>query len=395
MFADTDLLPPDAILGLTKAFQDDPRDNKIDLGVGVYRSREGGTPIMQAVAAAQDLVVKKETTKAYTPPEGAPGFAAAIMNQLLGADHPAVVSGRAACVQTPGGCGALRLAGELLARTEARAITIGSPTWPNHKPLLNMAGMEIDMVPYYDQQSCSIDFEGFTGALKALGPSDVVLLHGCCHNPTGADLSNDQVDAIIDIALDRGFLPLIDIAYHGFAKSLDDDAYIARAMAERLPEVLITYSCSKNFGLYRERIGAIITIGKDAKKAQALRSHVFNIARGMYSMPPAHGGAIVSEILHSAELTTMWQTELAAMAEHVRDNRWLLVEAGRECGLGNRLTYIENQHGMFSLLPITVAEVNDLKEDYGIYMVGAGRINLCGIHSSNVNYLVESLSAVM
>lgn len=394
MFADARLLPPDPILGLSKAFAEDPRADKVDLGVGVYRTPDGRTPIMQAVSEAESLVMAGETTKAYTPADGAPGFADEVLKLVFGADSAVIGEGRCAAMQTPGGCGALRIAGELLARLGAAGVAIGEPTWPNHKPLLSAAGLPVHAIPYYDAGAATVDFDSFLAAAERLGPKDVLLLHGACHNPTGADLTREQIDAVIDVALDRGFLPLIDSAYHGFAADLETDAYIIREFARRLPEVLITYSCSKNFGLYRERTGALVIVGADAERAAAIKSHAINVARSNYSMPPAHGGAIVAEILRSPELTKLWRDELSEMTATMRANRRLLVKTAREMGLGNRLSFIEGQNGMFSLLPMTVEQVTAARERHAVYIVGAGRINLCGVNPGNVERIVRAYKEV-
>ena len=394
MFDAADLLPPDAILGLTKAFNDDPREAKIDLGVGVYRTIDGKTPIMKAVKEAESAVMAAEQTKAYTPPEGAAGFTTRILNLIFGEDSPGIGEGRAAAVQAPGGCGALRLSAELLKRLGAKTISTGAPTWANHKPLMAAAGYDIKMLPFYDTAASEIDFDAYMAAVKKLGADDVLLIHGCCHNPTGADLSVEQIDALADVAKTQGFLPLIDVAYHGFARDLEADAYLVRAFSERLPEVLVTYSCSKNFGLYRERIGALVMVAKDADRAAAVKSHALNIARANYSMPPAHGGAIVSEILGSEELSKLWREELAEMADNVRGNRVALVDAAKEAGLGNRLSYIAQQNGMFSLLPLTDEEVVAMRTEHGVYVVGGGRINMCGVNTGNAGHLVKAFKAV-
>lgn len=394
MFADAKLLPPDPILGLMRAYQEDTRPGKIDLGVGVYRNPEGQTPVLQAVKKAEAIFTAGEVTKAYTPVDGAPGFPDAILKLVFGPDSAALAEGRCAAVQTPGGCGALRVAGELLARMGAASVSVGEPTWPNHRPLLTAAGLQINMIPYYDAASSSVDFAAFAEAAKKLGPRDVLLVHGACHNPTGADLTHAQIDALADIALDRGFLPLIDCAYHGFAEDLDADAHIIREFARRLPEVLITYSCSKNFGLYRERTGALIVVGRNAERATAVKSHVTSIARGIYSMPPAHGGAIVAEILRSAELERLWRDELETMTATMRANRRLLVNAAEEAGLGNRLSYIAGQNGMFSLLPMSADQAVAARERHGVYIVGAGRINVCGVNAGNVGTIVRAYKDV-
>ncbi|PQA86391.1 aromatic amino acid transaminase [Hyphococcus luteus] len=390
MFADTKLLPPDPILGLTKLFQDDPRPDKIDLGVGVYRDINGTTPIMKAVAQAEANVTAKQTTKAYTPTDGAPGFGPAILDLIFGKDSETLSAGRAAAVQTPGGCGALRLAGELANSQGAASLTLGEPTWPNHVPLLSAAGLKLNSIPYYDRDANAVDFEAFKAGVSKLGPKDVLLLHGCCHNPTGADLSTEQIDEIATMAAAQGFLPLVDTAYHGFSKDLDADAYMVRKFSADLPEVLITYSCSKNFGLYRERTGALIYVGPNADNALAVKSHATSLARRNYSIPPAHGGAIVAEILSDAALTALWREELSEMAKRVQGNRRLLARTAENFGLHNQLSFIAEQAGMFSLLPLTDDQLRAMRDEHGVYIVGGGRINLCGVNENNVEHLVRS-----
>lgn len=392
MFADLAALPPDALLGLTKLFNDDKRARKIDLGVGVFRTADDRTPVMEAVAAAQRRLVERETTKVYMPPEGAPGFGDALRALVFDAS---LAADRAAVAQTPGGCGALRIGADLLKRAGAATIAIGAPTWANHHPLLAAAGLKIDMIPYYDAKSGGVDFGAFHAAVSRLGPSDALLLHGGCHNPTGADLSAGEIDAIVDLAAARGFLPFVDFAYHGFAKVLDDDALMVRRMAKRLPEFLVAYSCSKHFGLYRERTGALMMIGADAGRADAMKSHAVNIARQVYSMPPAHGGILVADILSTPELAANWRRELEAMRLAVAGNRRLLVRTARERQLGTRLDYIERQFGMFSLLPTDERQVLALRERHGIYVAGNGRANLCGVNEGNVAHLCEGLADVL
>lgn len=397
MFEDLKLLPPDPILGMSKLYADDPRDKKIDLGVGVFRTLDGRTPIMEAVSRAEAMVEAAETTKVYTPADGFPGFNDAVQKLVFGADHPALKAGRVQSVQTPGGCGALRIAAELLKRTRAEKIIVGSPTWANHIPLMSAAGLKIETIPFYDASASAIEFDGFMGGVKKLGANDVLLLHNGCHNPTGADLSTEQIDAVLDAAEQQGFLPLIDTAYHGFARDLESDAYLIREAARRLPEVLITYSCSKNFGLYRERTGAAIFVGADKDRAMAMKTNALNVARENYSMPPAHGGAIVAEILGDPTLTKMWKDELADMCATVRRNRRLVVETAEKMGVGNRLSFIAEQNGMFSLLPLTPDEVKALREKHGVYAVAlkeGGRINLCGVNAGNVEHLVEAFRDV-
>ncbi|MFZ5619381.1 MAG: aromatic amino acid transaminase [Pseudomonadota bacterium] len=392
MFADLAALPPDALLGLTRLFNEDARARKIDLGVGVFRTPDNRTPVMKAVAAAQRRLVERETTKVYIAPEGAPGFGEAVRALVFG---DSIAADRCAVVQTPGGCGALRVGAELLKRAGAASISIGTPTWANHHPLLTAAGLKISMVPYYDARAGGVDFAAFHDAAARLGPADVLLLHGGCHNPTGADLNEEEIDAIVELAGRRGFLPFVDFAYHGFAKGLEEDARLVRRLAARLPEIIVSYSCSKHFGLYRERTGALLLVGANAERAAAMRSHVVNIARQIYSMPPAHGGILVADILTTPELVASWRAELEAMRTAVVTNRRLLVRTAAEHQLGGRLDYIARQNGMFSLLPLNEAQVLALRERHGIYVASNGRANLCGVNESNVGHLCEALADVL
>lgn len=391
MFADLAALPPDPLLGVTARFRADPRPEKLDLGVGVFRNRENETPVMRAVAAAQTRLVAAETSKVYLPPESAPGFAPAIRKLIFGeTDDP-----RVAVVQTPGGSGALRVAAELLKRAGATAITIGTPTWANHGPLLGASGLPIRSIPYYDAKTGGVDFSGFFDAASTLGPTDALLIHAGCHNPTGADLSREEIDAIIDLAAQKKFLPFIDCAYHGFAEGLDDDVYIVRAMAKRLPELVVAYSCSKHFGLYRERTGAVAMVGADAAAAKAMTTHAVNAGRQMYSMPPAHGALLVAEVLSDPGLDASWRAELEAMRLAVTLSRRLMVEAARAHQLGDRLDHLLKQNGMFSLLPIDEAQVTELREKYAIHAVGSGRVNLCAVNEGNADRIAAALADIM
>ena len=395
MFETVAPMPPDPILGLSQKIRNDPRPEKVDLGVGVFRTADGATPVMKAVAEAQRRLVAHEQTKAYTAPEGAPGFGDALLKLVFGADNDALAAGRCAAVQAPGGCGALRLIGELHHRFAPGAVAIGAPTWANHEPLLTASGNRLKMAPYYDPATSTLLYQDFLTAIESLDRGDSLLLHGACHNPTGADLAKDQIDEVLEIVRDKGLFLIIDTAYHGFAKDLDHDAYLIRAAAARLPELLVSYSCSKNFGLYRERTGALIIVGQDRKSAEAVKSHALNIARESWSMPPAHGGVLVSSILQSEELTALWREELASMTAAVKQSRTHLKQAASKAGLGNRLSFIEDQNGMFSMLPVTPGAVETLQSDFGVYMVGNGRINLCGVHAGNAAYIAEALSTVL
>ena len=391
MFADLAALPPDPLLGVTARFRADPRPEKLDLGVGVFRNRKNETPVMRAIAEAQARLVAAETSKAYLPPESAPGFAPAIRRLIFGAiDDP-----RVSVVQAPGGSGALRVAAELLKRAGATAITIGAPTWANHGPLLGASGLPIRSIPYYDAKTGGVDFAAFFEAASKLGPTDALLLHAGCHNPTGADLTRAEIDTIIDLAAERKFLPFVDCAYHGFADGLDADVYVVRAKMKRLPELLVAYSCSKHFGLYRERTGAVAMVGADEAAAKAMTTHAVNAGRQMYSMPPAHGALLVAEVLSDPRLEQSWRAELEAMRLAVIDSRRLMVEAARAHQLGDRLDHLLKQNGMFSLLPIDEAQVTELREKHAIHAVGSGRINLCAVNEGNADRIAAALADIM
>jgi aspartate aminotransferase len=387
-------LPPDPILGLISAYQRDPNPHKIDLGAGVYRDRAGATPVFAAVTEAEHRLLAGETTKSYVAPPGDPAFIRGITRLLFGADHPVVTEQRVGAVQAPGGCGALRLAAELLERLRpGTPLWVSTPTWPNHEPLLGDAGCRIERYPYYDHDAHAIDFDAMYATLARRGPGDVVLLHGCCHNPCGADLTHAQWDALVELALERGFTPFIDIAYHGLGGGLTDDAYGVRLFADRLPELLVAYSCSKNFGLYRERAGLVCAVTPTAEAATAATSQLNSIARGIYSMPPAHGAAIVGTILANAGLTAGWEAELASMRRRLLGVRRLF--ADRMAGRGADFGFIADERGMFSFLGVSPAQVERLRDEHSVYLVGSSRINVAGITEDNVDRLADALLAVL
>jgi aspartate/tyrosine/aromatic aminotransferase len=391
MFAELAALPPDPLLGVTARFRADTRPEKIDLGVGVFRNRQGETPVMRAVAEAQRRVVSKETSKVYLPPESAPGFAPSLARLIFGE----TLAPRIAVVQTPGGSGALRVAAELLKRAGAQAIVVPTPTWANHGQLLGASGLAIRPVPYYDAKTGGVDFAAHYDAAAKLGPKDALLIHAGCHNPSGADFSREEVDALIDLAADKKFLPFVDFAYHGFAEGLDADAYVVRAMARRLPEFLVAYSCSKHFGLYRERTGAVAMVGADEAAARAMTTHAVNAGRQMYSMPPAHGALLVAEVMGDPALERDWRAELEEMRLAVNRSRAMLVEAAAAHQLGGRLDFLLKQRGMFSLLPIDEAQVTVLREKHALHLVNSGRINLCAVNEGNAGRIAEALRDVM
>ena len=373
---------------------DDPR--KVDLSVGVYRDENGRTPVLECVRRAERQLFEEQTTKAYVGIAGNAGFNAGMEAVLFGADHPASKAGRIASVQTPGGSGALSVAGHLIVRARPGAkVWLSDPSWPNHLPLLRLAGLTLEHYPYYDYASHRIDFDAMTAAFEALGPGDLVLLHGCCHNPCGADLSPDQWDALAELFAARGVVPFLDLAYQGLAEGLEQDAYGVRLMAERLPETVVVSSCSKNLGLYRERVGMTSLVARDRAAASVAQSNLGNIARGIYSMPPDHGAAIAGRVLGDAALRALWIEELGEMRARLNRLRRLLPAKLAERGAPRDFSFIANERGMFSFLGLSREQVVRLREAFHVYMVETSRINVAGINRSNVDYVADAIVAVL
>jgi len=396
MFSSLNALAPDPILGLIALANKDHNANKVDLGVGVYKNESGATPIMAAVKTAERNCAEKELTKAYIGPAGPAEFNSGIRDLIFGAQHPALQAERVRTVLTPGGCGALRVGAEFLKRcSENATVWVSDPTWANHLPLLGNAGLKLAEYPYYEAGSAGIKFDEMMSALANVGRGDIVLLHGCCHNPCGADLNEEQWRELTALAAKNGFLPFIDLAYQGFGRGLDEDAYGIRYMAEQLPELLVASSCSKNFGLYRERVGSLSVLSDNSAQSDAALTHINNVVRGNYSMPPSHGGAIVGEILADAALRQNWETELAGMRDRINQLRVLLVDKLSAQNVDRDFSFIAKQHGMFSFLGLSVAQVDQLREQFSIYMVGSSRVNIAGISQSNIDYLAQSIAAVL
>ncbi|MCA1772938.1 MAG: aspartate/tyrosine/aromatic aminotransferase [Halomonas sp.] len=394
MFEHIERVPGDAILGLIEAFKKDTNPQKVDLGVGVYRDAHGNTPVMRAVKEAEARLLSNETTKTYIGSHGAPAYGGVVLPMVLGSNSPALEANRASATQSPGGTGALRLAADFIAaQLPDRGIWVSDPTWPNHHGIFTAAGIKLHKYPYVDPDN-RLDFDGMLGALKKIPEGDVVVLHACCHNPTGFDLSQSQWQQVLEVVKERQLLPLIDFAYQGFGEGLDEDAYGVRLFAEQLDEVIITSSCSKNFGIYCERTGCLIMVAKDAEQMENIRSQVAIVARENYSNPPAHGGAIVSEILHDAELSAMWREELTEMRDRINTLRRDFVEALKPYGLDKKYACVAEQRGMFSYTGLTPEQVDRLRDEFGIYMVRSGRANVAGFSQENLPYLAKAIAAV-
>ena len=396
MFQSLQPLPPDPILGLSAAYRADENPKKVDLGVGVYKDANGKTPVMRAVKHAEEFLVNSQETKAYVGPTGAAGYNDIIATMMLGESLKQSLGGRRVTVQTPGGCGGLRLAAEFIVKANADAtVWVSDPTWANHVPLLGSAGLKIEQYPYYDYDTHSVRFDEMLSCLQQVPAGDLVLLHGCCHNPSGADLTQAQWQAIKEVALSQGFTVFIDLAYQGLGDGLEQDVYGVRLLAEALPELIVVSSCSKNFGLYRERTGALTLICENDAATSAATTLLAAAARANYSMPPDHGAAIVQTVMQNPELQADWDAELKEVRDRINSLRSLLVSSLRAGGLEQDFSFIEREKGMFSFLGVNKAQIQTLINDYSIYLVGSSRINVASINDSNLDYLVDSVAAVL
>lgn len=396
MLNNLEMAPPDPILGLTEAFKSDPNPNKINLGVGVYKDASGKTPKFEAVKRAEARILEQEQTKEYLPIVGTPEYAAAVQTLVFGTGHEAVASGRVATAQTPGGTGALRVAADFISRLYPGAsVWLSDPTWENHVSIFQAAGVEVKHYPYYNHETKGLDFDTMIAALRAVPQGDVVLLHGCCHNPTGADPTPEQWKAIADAAEQQKWLPFVDFAYQGLGDGLDADAVGVRALCRPGAELLVASSFSKNFGLYRERVGALTVVGADKDGAQKAISHIKRSIRSNYSNPPSHGGAIVSTIMADPELRQVWEAEVKAMCERINTMRRLFVTTLKAKGVDRDFSFIERQKGMFSFSGLTKEQVDKLRHEYALYIVGSGRINVAGMTEGNMDRLCSAIAAVL
>ena len=381
---------PDALLALIKMHAEDPREDKIDLGVGVYRTNDGATPVFRSIKQAEQKLIDEQDSKSYLGPEGDTGFTAALMPYIFGED--ATMGGRIEGMQTPGGTGAVRLAVALAHQAGVTRIHMGTPSWPNHAQILADVGMEV--APFnHATKDGSADLDAVLGAIRGAKPTDAVLLHGCCHNPTGVDYTAGEWAKIASALADAGVLPILDVAYHGLGQGLDEDIAGVRTVLAAVPEALIAYSCDKNFGLYRDRVGAFYMMAKEPSQLDAIVSNANSLARANWSMPPDHGGAAVRHVLRDDTLTGEWLDELTEMRERMRRVRERLAAADNEVP-GLNLAALAEQNGLFAMLPLSKDQIVKMRENHGVYMAGSGRINVAGLHAGNTDKFIAALADV-
>lgn len=388
--------PPDSILGLTDAFRNDPSADKVNLGVGVYKDDNGNTPILQCVKTAEKMLLEKEITKSYLPISGDPSYASEVQNLIFGSESEVIVSKRAVTVHAPGGTGALRVGADLLYKFQPGAkVWVSSPTWANHNGVFGSAGFEIDKYRYYNPETKQLDFEAMADDLQRVPAGDIVLLHTCCHNPSGVDLTDSQWQQVVAICIEKGWVPFLDFAYQGFGAGITEDRFAVEQFADAGVDFLVASSFSKNFGLYNERTGALTLVSPSADEAVCAMSHLKTIVRVLYSNPPAHGGLVAATILADHDLRAGWIAELADMRNRIVHMRTTLVDGLAACGIDADFSYIKEQRGMFSFSGLSSEIVDWLREQKHIYVVGGGRINLAGLTTSNIDYVCGSISEAL
>lgn len=395
MFEHIVAAPADPILGLGELFKADSRPNKINLGIGVYKDETGQTPVLSSVKKTEQYLLDNEKTKNYLSIEGNPVFALCTQELLFGKDSNIITDKRAKTAQSPGGTGALRIAADFLVKnTSAKTVWISNPSWPNHKSVFQAAGLTTKEYQYYDAAGHCLDFEGLIASLSNAQAGDIVLFHGCCHNPTGIDPTPEQWQTLANMSLEKGWLPLFDFAYQGFANGLDEDAQGLRTFVDSHQELLVCSSYSKNFGMYNERIGAFTLIAADSETADNAFSQVKAVIRANYSNPPAHGANVVATILSNPTLRSIWEQELTDMRMRIQRMRQLFVKTLQEKGAKQDYNFISLQNGMFSFSGLSPEQVLRLREEFAIYAVSSGRINVAGITLDNMSSLCEAIVAV-
>ncbi|MBK0001869.1 amino acid aminotransferase [Erwinia sp. S38] len=396
MFERIAAAPADPILGLADLFRADDRPNKINLGIGVYKDETGKTPVLASVKKAEQYLLENETTKNYLSIDGIADFGRCTQELLFSADSAIISAKRARTAQTPGGTGALRIAADFIAnQTSAKRVWVSNPSWPNHKNVFAAAGLEVCEYAYYDAANHALDFDALVSSLDAAQAGDVVLFHGCCHNPTGIDPTAAQWEELAKLSLAKGWLPLFDFAYQGFARGLEEDAEGLRIFAASHQELIVCSSYSKNFGLYNERVGAFTLVAAEAAVADTAFSQVKATIRANYSNPPSHGAAVVATILSNTALRALWEQELADMRQRIQRMRQLFVNTLQEKGAKGDFSFIISQNGMFSFSGLTKDQVVRLRDEFGVYAVNSGRVNVAGMTPDNMSPLCEAIVAVL
>ncbi len=396
MFSAVEMAPRDPILGLTEAFNADPRASKVNLGVGIYYDDSGRIPLLEAVRRAERARVDAAPARGYLPIEGFGAYNEAVRKLLFGADSPLLAAGRVATFEALGGTGALRVGADFLHRLYPQAgVWISDPSWENHRALFEAAGFVVQSYPYYDPATHGLRFDTMLETLRGLAAHSIVVLHACCHNPTGVDLNAEQWDAVISVVRERGLVAFLDMAYQGFAEGIDPDALAVRKFADSGLSFFVSSSFSKSFSLYGERVGALSIVTADRHETARVTSQVKRVIRTNYSNPPTHGAAIVASVLSTPELRELWERELAGMRNRIRAMRTGLVQRLRENGVGQDFSFVERQRGMFSYSGLNPGQVERLRDDFGIYAVGTGRICLAALNGSNIDAVAKAMAGVL
>ncbi|VCU70340.1 Aromatic-amino-acid aminotransferase [Pigmentiphaga humi] len=396
LFAAVELAPRDPILGLTEQFNADTRSNKVNLGVGVYYNDEGRIPLLKAVRKAELARIEAAAARGYLPIEGLAGYNRAVQELLLGAGSPLIAQGRVLTTQALGGTGALKIGADFLKRLAPSAkVAISDPSWENHRALFEYAGYEVVNYPYYDAATHGVNFAGMLAALESYPAGTVVVLHACCHNPTGVDLSGEQWAKVVEVVKARGLVPFLDIAYQGFGDGIDADATAVRQFADAGLDFLVSSSFSKSFSLYGERVGALSLVAADKDESARVLSQLKRVIRTNYSNPPTHGGTVVATVLTSPELRAEWESELGEMRDRIRAMRGALVEKLKARGVARDFSFVLKQRGMFSYSGLTAAQVDRLREEHGVYAISTGRICVAALNSRNIDAVADGIAAVL
>jgi aromatic-amino-acid transaminase len=396
LFSSVDLAPRDPILGLTEAFNADARAQKVNLGVGVYCDDEGRIPLLQAVREAERQRIEAAKPRGYLPIEGIAAYDAAVQAMLFGEGSPLLGSGRVVTAQALGGTGALKIGADFLKRFNGNAqVLISDPSWENHRALFEGAGFVVQTYPYYDKQTHGVNFAGMLAALRATAPGTIVVLHACCHNPTGVDLSVEQWKQIVEVMRVGQLLPFLDFAYQGFGEGLNPDAAAVRLFADAGVTFFVASSFSKSFSLYGERVGALSIVAADKDEAARILSQLKRVIRTNYSNPPTHGGTVVATVLTSPALRALWEKELGEMRERIKVMRKRLADGLKARGVQQDLSFVTQQRGMFSFSGLTAAQVERLQKEFGIYAVSSGRICVAALNSKNIDYVCDAVAAVL